>query len=244
MNQKAIALIMSTMIVASAMPLLKVNAEYNNGWVNADNGWNYYENGTKKTGWINVDNNWYYLNESGSMVIGWQKIDGNWYFMQDSGAMKTGWLKDNAAWYYLNDNGQMALNTTIDGYYLGVNGAMIEKNSNNDSNGDKLKFKDVIMKTEKSTYELGTKEIKIYITNDSKESIYYGLQYEVEKFENDKWTKVPFKEEPIFAEIAYNLEPGQTNSQIISMDKLENLTSGRYRIVKLGGKLTAEFELK
>ena len=41
--------------------------------------------------------------------------------------MTTGWLKDtDGRWYYLKDNGEMAANETIDGYYLGSNGAWIK----------------------------------------------------------------------------------------------------------------------
>jgi hypothetical protein len=176
------------------------------------------------TKWINVNNNWYYMNDSGSMETGWQKISGNWYFMQESGAMVS--------------------NTTIDGYYLGTDGAWAENTYGNETNEGEVNLKDVIMKTEKNTYELGTKEIKVNITNNSKQDVYYGLQYEVEKFENNKWVKIPFKEEPMFIEIAYILEQGKTNSQVISLSNLEELTIGKYRIVKLGGALSAEFEIK
>ncbi|NAS18184.1 hypothetical protein GND98_009945 [Clostridium butyricum] len=39
--------------------------------------------------------------------------------------MQTGWLLDGSTWYYLNANGSMAANTTVDGYVLGANGAML-----------------------------------------------------------------------------------------------------------------------
>lgn len=48
----------------------------------------------------------------------------------------------------------------------------------------------------------------------------------------------------MFIEIAYNLEPGKTSSQVISLENFENLTAGKYRIVKFSGKCAAEFELK
>ncbi|MEW9992545.1 hypothetical protein AB2T77_21155, partial [Clostridium butyricum] len=38
---------------------------------------------------------------------------------------QTGWLLDGSTWYYLNANGSMAANTTVDGYVLGTNGAML-----------------------------------------------------------------------------------------------------------------------
>lgn len=263
-HKKNIALIMCIVMGISIKVSTKVNADFKDGWINTDKGWSYYENGNIKTGWLNdkgdfyylkddgsmvtgwidVDNHWYYMSELGSMETGWQKINGNWYFMQDSGEMKTDWLKSNDKWYYLNENGAMVTSTSIDGYYLGADGTWIEDTSKNDTIEDKDNSEDIIMKTEKSTYELGTKEIKVNITNNSKKEVYYGVQYEIERFENNKWIKVPFKEEQLFIQIAYLLEPGETKSQIISLSNLRELTTGKYRVVKLGGAWTAEFEIK
>lgn len=238
MHKKIVALTICMIMGMSASTSIKVMAYVNNGWINTNRGWNYYEDNSLKSGWINTNNNWYYMDESGLMKIGWQKIDGSWYFMQDSGEMKTGWLKGNKAWYYLNQSGEMASNTTVDGYYLGVDGAWIENNS------DQVKFKNIVMKTEKNTYEIGTQEILINIANNSQQEFFYGAQYEIEKFKENKWVKVPFKEEPMFIEIAYRLEPGKINSEIISLNNLEKLMVGKYRIVKSSGELAAEFEIK
>lgn len=244
MNKKTMVLTMCMVIGVSIGTSTKANADINNGWINTNRGWNYYENGSMKTGWLNDSDSFYYLKDDGSMATGWINVNNNWYYMSDSGLMKTGWLKSNGVWYYLNENGAMVSNTTIDGYYLGSDGAWIENVSGDETTGGEANLKDVIMKTEKSIYELGTKEIKVDITNNSKQDVYYGVQYEVEKFENNKWAKVPFKEEPMFIEIAYILGPGKTNSQVISLSNLEELTIGKYRIVKSGGALSAEFEIK
>lgn len=264
MNKKVMALTICMVMGISIGASTKANADLNNGWINTNTGWNYYQNGSVKTGWlnnggsfyylkndgvmatgwINENKNWYYMNESGSMKTGWQKINGTWYFMDDLGRMETGWLKDKDVWYYLNKSGAMVFNTTIDGYYLGTDGAWIENTSGNETNEGNVNLKNVVMKAEKSTYELGTKEIKVDITNNSNQEVSYGLQYEIEKLESNKWVKVPFKEEPMFIMIAYVLEPGKTNSQIISLSNLDELTVGKYRIVKSTGILTAEFEIK
>ena len=53
-----------------------------------------------------------------------------------------------------------------------------------------------------------------------------------------------FKEETMFIEIAYILEPGKTDSQIISLSNLGKLEEGKYRVVKSNGAWTAEFEIK
>lgn len=264
MSKKIMALTISAMIGISMGTSTECNANISNGWVNTNKGWNYYENGRIRTGWLNygdkfyflkddgsmasgwnnVNNNWYYMNELGEMKTGWQKINGTWYFMQESGAMKTGWLKDNGTWYYLNEDGAMVSNKRIDGYYLGADGAWIEGTFGNDATQGEADLKDITMKTEKSTYKLGTKEIKVYITNNSKKEVYYGLQYEIERLENNNWVRVPFKEQVAFIEIAYIIEPGKIGEQVIALDNLEQLTFGKYRVVKSGGTLTAEFELQ
>ncbi len=97
------------------------------GWVNDGLGW-YYMNpsGTMATGWVNDGGLWYYLAGSGLMKTGWLYDAGAWYYLVGSGAMTTGWLNDNGTWYYFVGSGAMAVNTTIDGYTIDSNGAMVE----------------------------------------------------------------------------------------------------------------------
>ena len=95
------------------------------GWLNDKGTWYYLDAaGTMKTGWVQAGS-WYYLNASGAMQTGWVNDNGTWYYCNGSGAMQTGWLLDGSTWYYLNANGSMASNTTVDGYVLGANGAML-----------------------------------------------------------------------------------------------------------------------
>ena len=95
------------------------------GWLNDKGTWYYLDSvGTMKTGWVQAGS-WYYLNASGAMQTGWVNDNGTWYYCNGSGAMQTGWLLDGSTWYYLNANGSMAANTTVDGYVLGANGAML-----------------------------------------------------------------------------------------------------------------------
>lgn len=102
------------------------------GWANVGGTWYYMDpaTGAMRTGWLLEGGNWYYLNPvsdgwKGAMKTGWINDNGTWYYLQPSGAMKTGWLNDNGTWYYLYSNGAMAANTTIDGYYVGANGAWV-----------------------------------------------------------------------------------------------------------------------
>jgi glucan-binding YG repeat protein len=110
-------------------------------WVSTGSNWYYLDaNGTMANGWQYVGGNWYYLNPNsdgtkGAMKTGWQYVDGNWYYLNPNsdgtkGAMKTGWQYVNSKWYYLNPVsggplGAMLANTTINGYALGSDGAMI-----------------------------------------------------------------------------------------------------------------------
>jgi|GEM_PF-1270509 len=101
------------------------------GWVQTpEKSWYHLnlETGIKEKNWIKETNgNWYYLdNNSGAMKIGWVKDNATWYYLNNDGTMKTGWLKESdGSWYYLDISGAMASNTTIDGYQLGENGALI-----------------------------------------------------------------------------------------------------------------------
>ena len=103
------------------------------GWANVGGTWYYMDpsTGVMRTGWLLEGGNWYYLNPvsdgwKGAMKTGWLNDRGTWYYLQQSGVMKTGWLQDtDGRWYYLYSNGAMAANTTIDGYYVGSNGAWV-----------------------------------------------------------------------------------------------------------------------
>ncbi|MDO5516442.1 MAG: cadherin-like beta sandwich domain-containing protein [Clostridium sp.] len=114
--------------VGKAAPELQNNNQIKEGWNKIDGIWYYADSSLNKmTGWQKIDNAWYYMNNSGEMQIGWKFINSKWYYLEQSGAMKTGWLLDtDGKWYYLNSSGDMALNTTVNGYKLGSDGAWIK----------------------------------------------------------------------------------------------------------------------
>ena len=96
------------------------------GWINpSGDTWFYLTaNGEMCTGWIQpVPGSWYYLDSSGYMQRGWQLINGKWYYLNQDGRMKTGWLQDGGKRYYLNSDGSMAVNTSVDGWTIGADGA-------------------------------------------------------------------------------------------------------------------------
>ena len=76
------------------------------GWTQNDSGqWSYYRNGKPVKGWLSDDQKWYWLVKATGMMFagGWKQIDGKWY--------------------YFYTDGTMAVNTTIDGYTIGSDGA-------------------------------------------------------------------------------------------------------------------------
>ena len=77
-----------------------------NGWQQNDSGqWSYYRNGKPVKGRLSDDQKWYWLDKTTGMMFagGWKQIDGKWY--------------------YFYTDGTMAVNTTIDGYTIGSDGA-------------------------------------------------------------------------------------------------------------------------
>jgi hypothetical protein len=105
---------------------LDSNGVMKTGWLKVGSKWYYLDsNGVMKTGWVQIGAKWYYFDGSGVMKTGWLKVSSKWYYFNPSGDMVVGWKKINNKWYYFYSNGSMAANTTIQGYKLGKDGAMI-----------------------------------------------------------------------------------------------------------------------
>ncbi|MEY8337879.1 N-acetylmuramoyl-L-alanine amidase family protein [Lachnospiraceae bacterium 62-35] len=104
------------------------------GWQKSNNIWYYLRpndggpKGSMATGWLDVDGAAYYLNPDvngpeGAMVTGWLTIGGKRYYMNASGAKVKGWYKIGEGYYYFYpSDGSMAVNTTVDGFYVDHNG--------------------------------------------------------------------------------------------------------------------------
>ena len=163
-----------------------------------------------------------------------------------SGAYNTGWKLINGKYYYFSIEGGREQDTTVDGYYLGSDGAW-------DATKGLSKLQDITMKSEKSVYALGTKDINIYITNNTNLESGYGEWYTVDKFENNEWHQLDFAKDTAFQAVENILSPQKTNQENCKLSTLQdfkNLTAGKYRIVEEISnsisftRATAEFELQ
>lgn len=113
------------------------SGQMTSGWQLVGGAWYYLDPANKNQmlegGWYVIDGAWYYMHGSGAMATNWLNLGGEWYFLAGDGAMRTGWQWIDNNWYYFytaNDphggvHGMMARNTTIDGYRLQGNGAML-----------------------------------------------------------------------------------------------------------------------
>ena len=65
------------------------------------------------------------LRRFGKPVKGWLSDDQKWYWLDKATGMMFagGWKQIDGKWYYFYTDGTMAVNTTIDGYTIGSDGA-------------------------------------------------------------------------------------------------------------------------
>lgn len=108
----------------------------------------------------------------------------------------------------------------------------------------------VVMKTEYPEYPADTKEIRLYISNQSDGEIgYEGYAFSLQKKVDGNWQDVAFKTDengqgPNFPAVAVVLYPKKTNEIVIGLDTYFELPleAGTYRIQK--DEVAAEFEVK
>jgi hypothetical protein len=81
--------------------------------------------GIMMSGWAqNEDGGKIYYTPAGDIQTGWHTIAGrSTYFFGDDGVMKTGWQTIGGNRYYFGEDGKLAVNTTVDGYTVGPDGA-------------------------------------------------------------------------------------------------------------------------
>jgi hypothetical protein len=81
--------------------------------------------GVKVSGWAqNEDGGKIYYTPTGDIQTGWHTIAGkSTYYFGDDGVMKTGWQTIGENQYYFGEDGKLAVNTAVDGYAVGPDGA-------------------------------------------------------------------------------------------------------------------------
>lgn len=107
--------------------------------------WYYFDSdGYMKTGWLKDGEKWYFFYDCGKLTTGWMSISGKkyyfgndgvmmsyrtkliddkMYYFLDNGEMATGWQNIYGnCWVYAYPDGHMAINETINGYYLNKDG--------------------------------------------------------------------------------------------------------------------------
>lgn len=107
---------------------LSENGDMRTGWVQPRPlDWYYLDgSGYMQRGWAFVNGRWYYLGADGKMQRGWLQLGGKWYYLGQNpeGAMMQGWVQISGVWYYFYGDGTMAVDTVIDGWRVGANGAL------------------------------------------------------------------------------------------------------------------------
>lgn len=209
---------------------------------------------------------------SGEARAEW-KQDSNGWWNTEGNSWSVGWRLIDGKWYYFLENGYMAHDVTMDGYKLGSDGAWVQYKQNSSTEDKKVKASDnsistkedtnlssnntaiqseftsegITMKLEKGVYELGTKDIKFYITNNTSEIRVCPSSTAVSKFENNKWhTLTQFTD---FYDKVIVVSPNKTAEGFVSLNALKDfkkLTPGKYMITKSmnSTNFKLEFELK
>ena len=102
-------------------------------WVQEEDKWFYYDNGSKVVGWLELDGVWYYIQVKSGRVTGWLQYGPVWYYFNQDGDMRTGWLTYGGQNYYFDTTqtnyGRMVVNKWIQDsgnwYYFDGNGHMV-----------------------------------------------------------------------------------------------------------------------
>ncbi len=142
------------------------------GWKKIKVGKNTYRyyfgtDGKVRTGVQTIEENSYYFNKRGRMQYGFVTVDGKKYYAsKKSGAfLKDRWLDLSTGSYYFLSDGSMAVNTTIQGNYLGADGR---------SKGVKT-YKGFVREDKKLYYYENSKRVTGWVTVSG--DTYYFMPY-------------------------------------------------------------------
>ena len=120
--------------------LSSTTGKMHTGWIWDKGKWYYcgWDGSVCRDGWYPVTpassggviqlgnwNGFRYFGADGAMATGWVTIDHVRQYFDGDGSPYTGWLLWKNEWYYIKQ-GRMLTNTSVDGFYLGKNGAWIQ----------------------------------------------------------------------------------------------------------------------
>lgn len=107
----------------------------------------------------------------------------------------------------------------------------------------------VSFKTERASYLLGTKSIRVTLTNLTDTRMTSGEEYSIEIYKSQEWYVVPFRKTVSFTLVLWLLNQDIPFKQTLKLTDLNyHLSKGKYRVVKgvWGGSVpcvSAEFAL-
>lgn len=118
--------------------------------------------------------------------------------------------------------------------------------SNENTNGPSV-VNNYSMETEEETYPQETEQITVFISNNTDEDAYYGVEFRVDRRVDGEWEEVPFEEDMSFIQIAIDLPAGDQTEEVIDLTLFEDyLEPGDYRVVKQvnGQEVYAPFSIE
>ena len=144
---------------------------------------------------------------------------------------------------------QQATNQSQSGQTTSQSGINSYESSSQDETSVTDKTDRTVMTTEFSAYSPDVKVINLIITNQGEsESGYEAYEFSLHRKENGEWKRIDFKPDengsaPNFPALAGVLNPGETVTKKIELEKYFDLPlqPGEYKIVK--GHLSAEFDV-
>lgn len=100
------------------------------GLVQTDNGvmWK-QEDGTWAVDcWLTALGRLWHVDENGYIQLGMSEIDGKSYYLYLEGKLARGWTQIEDSLYFFHYDGTLAVNTVVDGLYLGTDGKAVSEN--------------------------------------------------------------------------------------------------------------------
>lgn len=80
--------------------------------------------------------------------------------------------------------------------------------------------------------EITENTIYLTLTNLTADEYNYGVEYYIQKYENDKWTTLKTINDVVFIAVEYILDTNSSREITISLNNYDTLTDGTYRVIK------------